>query len=423
MRSIVERTHALLTAYSAGLREKRVRGHALVIAAGLWLASSWTVATPGLFDRNGILKGVDFLQFYVAGRVVANGHASSLYDWPAFARELSGSVAGLGDTLFLSVYPPVLAVLFAPLGRLGYGTALVAWSAVSAGVYALSLAAVFRSCTILHPHRGTYVLAAAGFVPFQQLILHGQVGSLVLGLFVAAWLALRRGRLFWVGLSLGLLILKPQFGIAAVLGFICTWSVSLLIGAVTGAVLAIAGTLPFVGTAGWLAYVQKVPVILQSEDVFEPKLWQMHNLKAAIGLLLGTGALGTLVYVLAAAATVVVVRQAWKASADPDLRAATLVLGVALVNPHLYVYDLLIVALPLVLIVTWTLRHPTSTATPAARALSHALCWVPLLGPLAAITHVQLTAPLLVLLLVSVKALAREQPDGAHTARLASEAS
>ena len=95
-----------------------IRLHLTALAAASWLSLAWLHATSGYFDRFGQLRGMDFLQFYAAGRVVADGRLASLYDWDAFSALLPQLVPGIGDLLYLPVYPPQLALLFAPLSRL-----------------------------------------------------------------------------------------------------------------------------------------------------------------------------------------------------------------------------------------------------------------------------------------------------------------
>jgi len=41
----------------------------LILGVALWSIYLWTVATPGLRDRNGNLKGTDFLHFYIGEHV------------------------------------------------------------------------------------------------------------------------------------------------------------------------------------------------------------------------------------------------------------------------------------------------------------------------------------------------------------------
>src|SRR5262245_61343143 len=96
-----------------------------------------------MLDRFGQLKAPDFAQFYTAGRLVAEGRVASLYDWPAFAAALK-AVPSIDQLLYLSVYPPQIALLFAPLGARSYVVALLAWTLFSCVVYAVVVWSMLR---------------------------------------------------------------------------------------------------------------------------------------------------------------------------------------------------------------------------------------------------------------------------------------
>ena len=71
-------------AYSASwLTARRLGAHGLIVGIALWSIYLWTVATPGLRDRNGNLKGTDFLHFYTLGLVAREHRAPDLYDMKA----------------------------------------------------------------------------------------------------------------------------------------------------------------------------------------------------------------------------------------------------------------------------------------------------------------------------------------------------
>jgi hypothetical protein len=392
--------------YAAALSAASVAHHAFVLAAGMWIAALVTLGTRGAFDRHGILKGVDFLQFFTAGRMVAHGDASDLYDWEAFASVLRSAVPGTGELLFLSVYPPQVALAFAPLGRMDYLAALGTWSVISALLYAWCVWVLQRASPVFQAHGRTWWVVALAFAPFQQLMLHGQLAAPALVCFTAAWLALRRDRWWWFGAALGCLAFKPQFGVAAALAVLASRNYRVALGAAGAALLQAAIVAASLGPGILLDYMNTIPVVLRSSELFEPKLWQMHNLRGFWGLLLGTGGIGTAVTLGSSVLAVYLVFRTWRGTASADLRMAALVLGAVLVNPHLYVYDLVVLAVPLALIVAVVLARGPGPDTALLTVFVHVLCWVPLLSPLAALTHVQLTAPCVVVLLVGLSAFA-----------------
>jgi len=388
--------------YAAAISAASVPQQAFVLAAGMWIAALVTLATSGAFDRHGILKGVDFLQFFTAGKMVADGRVHELYDWGAFASALRSAVPGTGELLFLSVYPPQLALAFASVGRLDYLTALGIWTAISALLYGWCVWVLQRASPAFHAHGRTYWLVALAFAPFQQLILHGQVSSLALVCFTGAWLALGQDRWWWFGVALGSLAFKPQFGVAAVIAVVVTRDYRVALGAAGAALLQVAIAAASLGPEVLVEYVSKVPLMLRSSELLEPKLWQMHNLRGLWGLLLGTGRMGTAVTVGSSLLVVYLMFRIWRGTTSPDIRTTALVLGAVLVNPHLYVYDLVVLAVPLALSVAFAIEYRNGIEEKSALLLVivHVLCWIPLLGPLAALTHVQLTVPFMLLLLI-----------------------
>jgi hypothetical protein len=404
---VFERQRALLRRLGEAITPATVRFHAVTLAAGMWIAALAMVSTAGAFDRHGTLKGIDFLQFHTASRLVAEGRARELYDWSIFARELQHAVPGTGDALFLSVYPPQLALALAPLGRLEYLTALACWTTLSVLLYAGCAYVLMRASPVFHSHATLWWLVAAAFAPFQQLVLHGQIGTLVLVCLTCAWVALRHGSAWWCGAALGSLVFKPPFAIAAALAALVSRDYRVAAGAGCAAIVQGAVTAAWLGAEVIRSYLAKVPVLLQSGDLLEPKPWQMHNLKGFWRLLLGAGSPAMVVTVVVSVAVVCVAYATWRRTTAPDVRMSSLVLATVLVNPHLYVYDLVVLAVPLTLMAAWAIRNRPRAETPVVVLLVHALCWLPLLGPLAAVTHVQITVPCMCALLWLVYRVAK----------------
>src|SRR5262245_28023717 len=71
----------------AWLRPARLRAHAVLLALCLWGVFAAGISAPGLRDRSGLLKGTDFLQFYVFGSLARDDRAPALYDYSAHVAE------------------------------------------------------------------------------------------------------------------------------------------------------------------------------------------------------------------------------------------------------------------------------------------------------------------------------------------------
>ena len=98
-------------------------------------------------------------------------------------------------------------------------------------------------------------------------------------------------------------------------------------------------------------------------------------------------------YVLTAAVVIAATAVVWKSPAALAVRFSALTLAAVLVNPHLFIYDLLVLAPALLLLVDWTLTHAQFAVSPALPLLLYFAYVLPLLGPLSRWTHVQLSVP------------------------------
>ena len=375
-----------------------IRLHAIALAAASWLVLAWTQAVPGPLDRFGTLRGVDFVQFYAAGWTVARRQVESLYDWEAFERLLPALVPGVGDTLYLPVYPPQVALLFAPFARLSFAGALAVWTVASAVLYVLGAAALFGRLPALRRYRLEFWCAVLGFTPFLQLIAHGQISALALPLMVAALAGFQRGQPLMAGLALGSLVFKPQLGTLALAALLLWPSIRLAVGLATAAAVQAALVWLLLGSAPIVEYLGVASRVAAMAGQFEPKLWAMHNLRAAWQLLLGSGGVSMAAWLISLLAAAWWALRAWRRNPEPEVRfAITSLLGLA-ANPHLYIYDLVLLTPALACLAAWCIRHPHREQHRAPR-LVYALAWLPLIGPLAAVTHVQLTAPVMLAVL------------------------
>jgi hypothetical protein len=117
------------------LTPERIRAHGLMLALCLWSVYLWNMATPGLRDRAGNLKGADFLHFYVLGSLALEHRGAELYDMQAQSRLTAQLVPAAAGIRYLPLYPPQVSIFFAPFARLSYPWALGFWLTVSAVIY------------------------------------------------------------------------------------------------------------------------------------------------------------------------------------------------------------------------------------------------------------------------------------------------
>ena len=363
----------------------RIRAAALLLFIGLWGVYAYAVSNPGLRDRFDNLKGADFVLWYTLGDFGRHGDVADLYRGPEKLEQRQFELVpeSRGD-FFVCLYPPQMTALFAPLAGLPYWQALLIWSAIGVVGYALCMTAVWRTCPNLRPFAGTVAACAAAYPGFFEQIGHGQCAIVSLACVTAAYLALNAGRPVMAGMAIGLLTFKPTLAATAIVIFLlnCEWR--LLFGVALGAGLQYGTATLVYGPEVMRAYVRALIDLGETVQQHTPKLYNMHCLRAFWALLVKDPANVKLLYLPSALGAVFLAWRAWRRNTDAGVRFAAVLLATVLVSPHLYVYDLLILAPALMVLAD---RR-------AVPGLLIALCYaLPLLGPLAEVTRVQLSVP------------------------------
>ena len=408
---------------SGGLNPARIRRQALLLATCLWLAYGATIATPGMRDRFGHLKGADFLHAYVLGTVAIDHRGDALYD-ARVQREIGEErVPESAGDYFLPAYGPQYSLIWAPLARLPYGWAAAIWMVLSAAIYAACCYAIWRKCPNLRAYGSTVALLAAAFPGFFGLITFGQNSALALACFVGMYFSLRTRREVLAGVCLGLLAYKPQLALAPACVFVAgcflgreTGSArhpgmtsgmtggltrygarKVILGATVALIAQFLAAWFWYGTGPLIAYAHVLTRIGSSAKILEPKLYLMHSLRAFWELLLGRSEAAFVLYILTAGLAILLAILFWRKPVALEQRFVVMLLVTVLVAPHLTVYDLVILAPALLWIGDWLQTH----AAPRIAWLLYFSYVLPFAGPTARWTHVQLSVICLAALIVS----------------------
>jgi alpha-1,2-mannosyltransferase len=374
---------------------KRLRVHGLLLALSLWSVYAWNVATPGLFDRAGNLKGTDFLHFYTLGSLALAHRGADLYNMSAQSQLVAQRVPAATGIRYLPVYPPQVSILFAPFAHLSYPCALVLWLTLSSLIYGACIYVLWRICPNLRNYGLTVLVLALAFPAFWHLIAWGQTSALALACFTLAFCALHAERELLAGLALGCLIFKPQLGLAAAVIFVDTRRWKVVAGALFSALAQLAAAWIYYGPDSlriWIQTLFRFPSLL---PLLEPKLYQTHSLRTFWTMLLPWPNLAFGLYILTALLTLALAARCWQSSVSLPLRYSALLLATVLVAPHLTVYDLVILAPAFLLLTDWIVAEPNQSTTSCLELLLYLAFALPLLGPLTRWTHLQLTVPVM----------------------------
>jgi hypothetical protein len=145
------------------------------------------------------------------------------------------------------------------------------------------------------------------------------------------------------------------------------------------------------GTQVMRDYVHALAYVRDVLPLLEPRPYQMHSLRAFWSLLLPWPRVAFGLYALSALAVLAALIRAWPSRLPLELRFSALLLASVLVAPHLTVYDLVILAPAFLLLGNWAAGQSSGRAAKAVPALLYASYPLFLLGPIARVTHLQLS--------------------------------
>ena len=229
-----------------------------------------------------------------------------------------------------------------------YAVAFIGWVAISFLPYLAVMRAIVGRPFGL-------VLAAAFPVVFNNALV-GQNGFLTAAL-IGGTLYLLPMRPVLAGICLGMLSYKPQYGLLFPLVFIAAgqWR-AFISAAVTVVVLAFVSWLTF-GTEAWKAFLHWMPMFSQA-FLSEGKAtwWKLQSLYSLIRFIGGPEQFAWAVHWVFTASVATVLVLMWRSRVPYTLKAAALACGTLLVTPYLFMYDMVVLAIPVAFLVRLGLR-------------------------------------------------------------------
>lgn len=403
MISAAPSTPRWIVSFSRWLTPRRLRAQAIVLAVCLWGVCAIDFATPGLFDRAGNLKFQDFIQFPISARLIVQGDAGELYNDQALARHIR-AIAGPDSKILLRYfYGPQVALLFVPLVGLPFLAQAAIWVVLSLLIYFVCVYLLWKACPNLRPYCGLAAIAAIAYPPLFHFFVRGQISALVLLCFTVSYLAFRGGREWLAGIALGFLFFKPPFLVALPLIFILARAWRPLLGLALAAAAQLAFTLAYFGPAVMRSYFRMLlsSALQPATTQLSLSAIQMHSLHSFWELLIPWPRAASVLYLLTALGVIGMAALIWKSSSSLALRFSALLLAAALVNPHLYIYDLLALVPIFLLLADWAFAHLQNLER-MLPALLYLAFILPLFGPISRWTHLQLSVIVFAALLWSL---------------------
>ncbi len=329
----------------------RLRWYPRVVIASLGVALLIGVMFgSGASTVSGRLGG-DYPAFFGAGRIAIDQDWDHLYEAGRQAEAQQDLYPGerVGQYMYFA-YPPFVAAAYAPLAVLPYRVSFLAHTLLMAALVGASIWIAGARIPILRGSRTLALALALVFYPMLRAITGGQNTALTLFLLVASWRLATDRRDFAAGLTLSLLLFKPQYAVPMILLYVLTGRWKVLLGSLSGA-----GLLYFVG-ASVMGFEWLIPWWSQVQEFagLDVPVNGMNNI-SFIGFaanLSDSSYLVVLLGVVPALATVAVLSFSWlrgrpDALTDKMALAAT---GLILMSPHTLYYDGSLVLIALVVL-------------------------------------------------------------------------
>lgn len=329
-------------------------GYLLSIAVG-------PMRSGGFTDAAGAVIGADYSAFYWAGQAVFHGRSDSLYDIEAQVEFLGALIAPAEgpDEVHAFVSPPYWALFFLPFGALPYPIALTAFWILSALLLVGMVRVLRAELPQLEALGSTWRITALSlcFFPVLFSFLNGQTSMLLLAVLVGFFVLLRRGDDFTAGLVLGLLAIKPQIAFGPTLMLLAARRWRGLLGAGLGASVWL--LIGFVAMPGaMMEYRSLAPELLEFLRSDDYETWGQTSLYGLSTLLLDPlshvlgGLVGNALLVTAVISNMVLV---YKTPWTPGTKRWDLAMAGAFTlglisSPHLFLYDVSLLALPLAIL-------------------------------------------------------------------------
>jgi glycosyl transferase family 87 len=312
------------------------------VAQIVYLAASF-VLHQWLLDPSGRGIPTDFVNVWAAGKLVLAGQPAVAYDWDLH-KEIENAAVGYNFPGYYGWhYPPPLLAVAALLALFPYTAAYAGWVAVTLPAYVATIRWLVGT-------RLGYLIAFA-FPAVLSNAMVGQNGFLTASL-IGGTLGFMQKRPVLSGVCLGLLTYKPQFGVLFPLALIAArqWKVFFVAAAVAVAIAA-ASVFAF-GIESWQAFVHWLPITSKtflSEG--QAKFGKLQSLYGLVRVLHGGEPLAWALQIILSASTAVTVCFFWHKKKPFALQAAWLGVGTLLATPYVYLYDTVVLAVPVAFLV------------------------------------------------------------------------
>lgn len=327
------------------LDRARVRRIAVIFLAGAIVSFAILLATSdGFKDRLGRPLGTDFMAFHVAGNVADAEGGAAAYDAPLQYAEHQRVLDEEAPPFWPYLYPPAFLFVAMALAALPYLAGWFVWMGATLALYAAAMQRLAPG--------GLAALLALALPAVYSNFLHGQNGFLIAALFAFGLHALFAGRAVVAGIALGLIAIKPQYGILIPVALAAGghWRAFAVAGAAVAAQIVVPAAA--FGPEVWTGFFDTMRSA--RAEIVEAGAIGFEKIQSVFAQARFLGAPVGLAYALQAAAAMALAAatfRLWRGAAAAEIKGAGLVVAAILATPYAVDYDLVILAPAMALLI------------------------------------------------------------------------
>jgi hypothetical protein len=283
-----------------------------------------------------------------------------------------------------------VGLALAPLTHLPFLASLYVFSVCSIVAFSSAVWLVVRASGHLQHEVPTVTVCALAFPALFDTLRYGQLSAFTLFAFCLAAVLWRGDRRVTAGMALGLVAYKPNLLVGPGIVLVAAGEWRTLFGLGIGVVAETAVSLAFSSMATMVRYVSTLMSLARDPGLVQIHPQELHSWRGLFQLVAPEPWAGALTLV-ATVATLGVAALIWRRSFDWRLRWSALTLTAVLTSPHLLTYDLMLLALPLLLVADWMIEG--KLPVPAGVWIGLLLVYLSaLLSPfVAVVTHLQVS--------------------------------
>ncbi|HOF02133.1 MAG TPA: glycosyltransferase family 87 protein [Spirochaetota bacterium] len=303
------------------------------------------------------LKRANYIHFYNGGKIIASKNRTLLYDKSFFEKEIADKYKEVelpkNEYIF---YNPLTYYIFVPFSIFSFNLSLFIYASFLIILYLVSIVLLIKTFRRLFKYRFLILLLSLIFPPFIISFFSGQPSVIWLFIFALSFYFSKKDKIFLSGILLSALLLKINFYIIIFIIILFSFRPKLLLGFVLGSfsLIIVSGVFDsFVLWKEWIDY----SLLSRFHNIYsleENMLYRQHSVKSFFHLFYSTGSVGK---VLSAVGLIVGITSiifpilysiVHKSNFSRNSFWTTMILSLVLANPNTFDFDLIVLALPII---------------------------------------------------------------------------